>query len=66
MRLSTLFYAYRKAAAVEAIWERLYFIYGNSPKQHYARICEKNFKRARKRAKQMQLGLTRRLEKLNT
>lgn len=61
MKLSTLFYAYRKAAAVEATWERLYFIYTKSP---YARTCEKNFKRARKRAKHIQEGLTRRIQKL--
>ena len=62
MKLATLFFAYRKAQAVEEAWERLYFIYSHNPK--YARTCEQNFKRARKRAKRIQEGLTKRLKKL--
>lgn len=64
MKLSTLFFAYRKAKAVEETWERLYFCYSHNPK--YERTCEQNFKRARKRAKNIQEGLTKRLRKLES
>ena len=64
MKLSTLFFAYRKAKATEETWERLYFAYSES--HRYAHICEKNFKRARRRAKYIQEGLTKRLKKLES